>query len=54
MRHKFVSFLKQDQLNLKQDLAKFVLFDNDKALRHRFYRFFEIKNQTGPDRNRLV
>jgi len=48
MRHKFVSFLKQDQFNLKQDLAKFVLFDGDKAqeMRHRFSRFFEIKNRT--------
>ncbi|KAJ6903884.1 hypothetical protein NC651_021145 [Populus alba x Populus x berolinensis] len=38
MRHKFVSFLKQDQFNLKQDLAKFVLLDGDKAqeMRHRF------------------
>jgi len=38
MRDKFVSFLKQDQFNLKQDLAKFVLFDGDKAqeMRHRF------------------
>jgi hypothetical protein len=46
MRDKFVSFLKQDQFNLKQDLAKFVLFDGDKAqeIRHRFSWFFEIKN----------
>ncbi|KAJ6880767.1 hypothetical protein NC652_033963 [Populus alba x Populus x berolinensis] len=38
MRHKFVLFLKQDQFNLKQDLAKFVLFDGDKVqeMRHRF------------------
>ena len=52
MRHKFVSFLKQYQLNLKQDLAKFVLVDSVKAqeMRHRFSRFFKIKNRTGPDR----
>ncbi|KAJ6989952.1 hypothetical protein NC653_018455 [Populus alba x Populus x berolinensis] len=31
MRHKFVLFLKQYQLNLEQDLAKFVLFDSDKV-----------------------
>ncbi|KAJ6986725.1 hypothetical protein NC653_020068 [Populus alba x Populus x berolinensis] len=31
MRHKFVLFLKQYQLNLKQDLVRFVLFDSDKA-----------------------
>ena len=50
MRHKFVSFLKQYQLNLKQDLAKFVLVDSVKAqeMRHRFSRFFKIKNRTGP------
>ncbi|KAJ6909207.1 hypothetical protein NC652_020247 [Populus alba x Populus x berolinensis] len=51
MRHKFVLFIKQYQLNLKQDLVRFVLFDSDKVqeTRHRFSRFFEIKNRTGPD-----
>jgi hypothetical protein len=44
MRHKFVSFL-------KQDLAKFVLFDSDKAqeMKHRFSWFFEIPNRTKND-----
>ncbi|KAJ6915956.1 hypothetical protein NC652_018582 [Populus alba x Populus x berolinensis] len=56
MRYKFVLFLKQYQLNLKQDLAKFVLFDSDKVqeMRHRFSQFFEIKNRTGSDRNQSV
>ncbi|KAJ6988900.1 hypothetical protein NC653_021719 [Populus alba x Populus x berolinensis] len=49
MRHKFVSFLKQDQFNLKQDFAKFVLFDGDKAQEIRIGFLGFLKSRTEPD-----